>query len=58
VCTPEKYDVITRNPAAQALLHRVRLLIIDEVHMLHEERGPVLKKKKMKKGPWGNYSQG
>lgn len=40
--TPEKYDVVTRKPAENAYLLRVRLLIIDEVHLLHDDRGPVL----------------
>ena len=31
VCTPEKWDVITRKPSALWLSDLVRLLIIDEV---------------------------
>lgn len=42
VTTPEKWDVITRKSGDVALTSMVRLLIIDEVHLLHEERGPVL----------------
>ena len=42
VCTPEKWDVITRKPSSLSLTELVRVIIIDEVHMLHEERGPVL----------------
>ena len=42
VCTPEKWDVITRKPSSLSLTELVRVVIIDEVHMLHEERGPVL----------------
>jgi replicative superfamily II helicase len=44
VVTPEKYDVITRK-AAQSdveLVNKIRLLIIDEVHLLHDDRGAVL----------------
>lgn len=43
VTTPEKWDVITRKSSTQqALLSQVRLLIIDEVHLLADERGPVI----------------
>ncbi|KAJ0395648.1 hypothetical protein ATCC90586_003056 [Pythium insidiosum] len=43
VTTPEKWDVITRKSSTQqALLRQVKLLIIDEVHLLADERGPVI----------------
>uniref|UniRef100_A0A3Q3K309 Activating signal cointegrator 1 complex subunit 3 n=1 Tax=Monopterus albus TaxID=43700 RepID=A0A3Q3K309_MONAL len=43
VTTPEKWDVVTRKSVGDvALSHIVRLLILDEVHLLHEDRGPVL----------------
>ncbi|XP_069582412.1 activating signal cointegrator 1 complex subunit 3 [Ranitomeya imitator] len=43
VTTPEKWDVVTRKSVGDvALSHLVRLLILDEVHLLHEDRGPVL----------------
>lgn len=43
VTTPEKWDVITRKGAGDvALISLVKLLIIDEVHLLHGERGPVV----------------
>ncbi|KYQ96787.1 DEAD/DEAH box helicase [Tieghemostelium lacteum] len=42
VTTPEKWDVITRKSSDVALTKLVRLLIIDEIHLLHEDRGPVL----------------
>ncbi|CAK4141075.1 unnamed protein product [Aphanomyces euteiches] len=42
VTTPEKWDVITRKTHEQALLSQVKLLIIDEVHLLADERGPVI----------------
>eukprot|EP01051_Picozoa_sp_SAG22_P003539 SAG22_NODE_174_length_16466_cov_34.991568_13_plen_199_part_00 len=42
VATPEKWDVITRKTADVGLATQVRLLIIDEVHLLHEDRGAVL----------------
>ncbi|KAL8302253.1 hypothetical protein RB597_002553 [Gaeumannomyces tritici] len=43
VTTPEKWDVVTRRGTGDTeLVQKVRLLIIDEVHMLHDERGAVL----------------
>ncbi|KAH6688013.1 Sec63 Brl domain-containing protein [Plectosphaerella plurivora] len=43
VTTPEKWDVVTRKGTGDTeLVQKVRLLIIDEVHMLHDERGAVL----------------
>jgi len=52
VCTPEKYDLISRGwkgdvnldevSDAKGFLKRVRLLVIDEVHLLGEDRGAVL----------------
>ncbi|RVE62284.1 hypothetical protein OJAV_G00155540 [Oryzias javanicus] len=43
VTTPEKWDVVTRKSVGDVSLSQiVRLLILDEVHLLHEDRGPVL----------------
>ncbi|CAD6196952.1 unnamed protein product, partial [Caenorhabditis auriculariae] len=43
ILTPEKWDVVTRkNTTDNSLTALVRLLIIDEVHLLHDERGPVI----------------
>ncbi|KAF8448347.1 Sec63 Brl domain-containing protein [Terfezia claveryi] len=43
VTTPEKWDVVTRKSTGDVeLVQKVRLLIIDEVHMLHDERGAVI----------------
>ena len=43
VVTPEKWDVVTRKSNSDAeLLGKVQLLIIDEVHLLHDDRGPVI----------------
>lgn len=41
VCTPEKWDVVTRKEN-RSITSVVRLVVIDEVHLLHDERGPVL----------------
>ena len=52
VCTPEKWDLISRgwrgdigskyNSDAKTFIRRVRLLVIDEAHLLNSERGSVL----------------
>ena len=41
VCTPEKWDIITRKNQG-TLMSLVNLIIIDEIHLLHDDRGPVL----------------
>jgi activating signal cointegrator complex subunit 3 len=41
ILTPEKWDVITRK-ADDEILQRVSLMIIDEVHLLQDDRGPVI----------------
>ncbi|PAA64041.1 hypothetical protein BOX15_Mlig030796g1, partial [Macrostomum lignano] len=41
--TPEKWDVLTRKSIGDVgLTQLVKLLIIDEVHLLHDERGAVI----------------
>lgn len=42
VTTPEKWDVITRKSTDTSYTNLVRLMIIDEIHLLHDERGPVI----------------
>lgn len=43
VTTPEKWDVVTRKLSGDDdLVAKVKLLIIDEVHLLHEDRGSVI----------------
>ncbi|TCD67667.1 hypothetical protein EIP91_012033 [Steccherinum ochraceum] len=43
VTTPEKWDVVTRKPTGEGeLASKVKLLIIDEVHLLNDERGAVI----------------
>ena len=42
VTTPEKWDVITRKATDSSYTRLVRLIIIDEIHLLHDDRGPVL----------------
>jgi replicative superfamily II helicase len=42
VTTPEKWDVITRKSSDMSLSMLVKLIIIDEVHLLNDERGSVI----------------
>eukprot|EP01127_Copromyxa_protea_P004841 TRINITY_DN1465_c0_g2_i1.p1 TRINITY_DN1465_c0_g2~~TRINITY_DN1465_c0_g2_i1.p1 ORF type:complete len:2175 (-),score=565.90 TRINITY_DN1465_c0_g2_i1:144-6668(-) len=42
ITTPEKWDVITRKSGDRSYTKLVRLIIIDEIHLLHDDRGPVL----------------
>ena len=43
VTTPEKWDVVTRKSTGDvALSNLVKLLIFDEVHLLHDDRGSVI----------------
>lgn len=42
VTTPEKWDIITRKSGDRVYTQLVKLIIIDEVHLLHDDRGPVL----------------
>lgn len=40
--TPEKWDIITRKSGEKTYTELVRLVIIDEIHLLHDTRGAVL----------------
>jgi len=42
ITTPEKWDIITRKSGDRTYTQLVRLVIIDEIHLLHDHRGPVL----------------
>ena len=42
VTTPEKWDIITRKNEQKEFIDLVKLIIIDEIHLLHDSRGPVL----------------
>lgn len=43
VSTPEKWDIITRKAGeTSSFVQLVRLVIIDEIHLLHDQRGPVI----------------
>eukprot|EP00124_Ichthyophonus_hoferi_P001685 Ihof_evm4s95 gene=Ihof_evmTU4s95 len=42
VCTPEKWDIVTRKGGDKSFTQLVRLIVIDEIHLLHDDRGPVL----------------
>ena len=42
VCTPEKWDIVTRKGGERSFTQFVKLIIFDEIHMLHDDRGPVI----------------
>ncbi|XP_013383776.1 activating signal cointegrator 1 complex subunit 3-like [Lingula anatina] len=42
VTTPEKWDGISRSWQTRSYVKAVALLVIDEIHLLGEDRGPVL----------------
>lgn len=42
VTTPEKWDIVTRQGEGRAFTQLVKLVIVDEIHLLHDDRGPVL----------------
>ena len=42
VTTPEKWDVVARKSTDRSYTQLVRLIVMDEIHLLHDDRGPVL----------------
>jgi activating signal cointegrator complex subunit 3 len=42
VTTPEKWDGISRSWQTRNYVKDVALIVIDEIHLLGEDRGPVL----------------
>ena len=42
VSTPEKWDGISRNWQSRAYVTKVALVVIDEIHLLASDRGPIL----------------
>ncbi len=42
ISTPEKWDIITRKTGERLFVEKVKLIIIDEIHLLSDSRGPVL----------------
>jgi hypothetical protein len=42
VTTPEKWDIITHKQMDTSYTNLVRLIIVDEIHLLHNEHGPVI----------------
>jgi len=42
VCTPEKWDGISRSWQSRGYVKKVGLLIMDEIHLLGADRGPIL----------------
>jgi len=42
ITTPEKWDGISRNWNVRSYVQKVQLVILDEIHLLGQDRGPVL----------------
>lgn len=42
VTTPEKWDIVTRQGEGRAFTQLVKLVILDEIHLLADDRGAVL----------------
>lgn len=42
ITTPEKWDAMSRNWMQKDFVREVGLMVIDEIHLLGEDRGPVL----------------
>ena len=42
ICTPEKWDGISRSWQVRRYVQGVGLIVIDEIHMLGADRGPTL----------------
>ena len=42
VSTPEKWDVLSRKSTERTFNDKLRLLIVDEIHLLGDSRGPVI----------------
>lgn len=42
VTTPEKWDGVSRSWQQRSFVRDVALIVIDEIHLLGDERGPVL----------------
>jgi activating signal cointegrator complex subunit 3 len=42
ITTPEKWDGISRNWQHRAYVQNISLIIFDEIHLLGQDRGPVL----------------
>ncbi len=42
ISTPEKWDIITRKSGEKTFTELVKLIIVDEVHLLHDSRGSVI----------------
>lgn len=42
VATPEKWDIVSRKLNMKYLVDSIQLLIIDEIHLLHDSRGSII----------------
>ncbi|KAL3240372.1 ATP-dependent RNA helicase BRR2 [Nakaseomyces bracarensis] len=56
ITTPEKWDILTRKNDETDIIKNVKLIIIDEVHLLHDQRGPVIESIVARTKVFGNFS--
>jgi activating signal cointegrator complex subunit 3 len=49
ITTPEKWDGVSRSWQTRDFVRDVTLIVIDEIHLLGEDRGPVREKKQFAK---------
>ena len=42
VATPEKWDGISRNWQSRSYVRKVGLMVMDEIHLLGADRGPII----------------
>lgn len=42
VSTPEKWDGVSRSWRQRNYVRQIALIVIDEIHMVGEDRGPVI----------------
>lgn len=42
VATPEKWDIVSRKLDNKSIIDNIKLMIIDEIHLLHDIRGTVI----------------
>ena len=58
VTTPEKWDGVSRSWQSRAYVQAVRLVILDEVHLLGQDRGPTLEAIVSRMNQMTNRNQG
>ena len=42
ITTPEKWDVVSRKGMNNSVMTSIKLMIVDEIHLIHDPRGPAI----------------